>query len=178
MGVYFLTIGLPFLSPYSFGGEASLLIYYYGVLFMFVAAAHYIQVPLHILKPGWKKYGFYGTVGAGVLAVAWNMAAFSPVEGTGIEAISTAGLPSSPLITLLTLGVFALGGGGFFIYLSMKRHGVERGRLLLVALGFIGFTVFGAVQQAYSPELFSESAWGITISLISIFAGVMLKSRT
>ncbi|MDY6778439.1 MAG: hypothetical protein SVU32_07250, partial [Candidatus Nanohaloarchaea archaeon] len=145
-GVFQLIMGLSVLqlhfNPYQLGA-----FYIFGHVFLYLSIAYYSRIPTHIWRPDWEipVFGINLLAGAGITLiniVKWNQ----PVIKHGVI-IWNVPMPVGPLIGLLVVANFIFGGLIFFSKLALDRSGVERYKLLLIALGLTLMSIAGPIHD-------------------------------
>lgn len=139
--------GMPFLIPQALSSVKLGAFFMFGHLFLFAALAYLALVPLHIWRPGLKKYGFWGNILAGGVVTLVNSLYWTKPTIEGGIVLFNVVPPVGPLIGVVDVVTMILLAGALFVRLAWERSGAERSKFLLLALGMLVITVGGPLHD-------------------------------
>lgn len=142
----------------SLGSTQNTGILIFAHMFLYISLAYFSRIATYIYKPEWTDYVFGGVLLAGAGAMHVMIASWAQVV---------------PVIAIPSLLVWI--GLGTVVFLNMARssEGIERKKLILMAVGFLVLAISGPLHGAASNAAQYMIIEALTVlSVLVIFAGV------
>lgn len=177
LGLFFVIMGAPALfHGISFSPEQLGAFYIFGHLFLYSSFAYYSRIPMYIWKPDWemKVFGLNLVAGAIVTAVNivyWNL----PEISSGVTLLNVQD-PVGPMIGVLAILNWVVGGTYLFGKMALSRSGAERKKLIFLSLGLLMISIAGPIHDVSTSVPMILAADILTLlSVALLMLGIYFK---
>lgn len=168
--------GLPALIPKSLTSTQLGSFYIFGHIFLYASFMFLVLVPLHIYRPDFKKYGFWGAALGGAIVTFVNILNWTMPEIQNNIVLFNVGVPVGPMIGILDIITMVLIGAVFFGYTAWNREGRERVKFALLSISLIVITIGGPLHDNATSLAMYAAADVITLTgLILMFMGIYIE---
>lgn len=177
LGVFFGIMGMPAIfHGVTFSPEQLGAFYIFGHIFLYSSFAYYSRIPMYIWKPSWemKVFGLNLVAGAIVTAVNiyyWNL----PEIASGITLYNVQE-PVGPMIGVLAILNWVVGGTYLFGKMALDRSGVERKKLVFLSMGLLLIALAGPIHDVSTSISMVLAADVLTLlGVATLMIGIYFK---
>lgn len=173
MGIFMVLMGLPGILPADFGSVQLGAFYVFGHIFLYSSIAYYSRIPVRILKPGFTDSVFALNLAAGVIItlitiLLWPM----PEIHQGIVMLNVP-MPIGPMIGVMAILNWVLGGFAFFTWRAKENEGKARLKMVFTGFGLLLLAVGGPMHDhAMSVYMLAVADTITLLGVFSLMAGV------
>lgn len=177
MGLFFVIMGLPAAIPGSLTPEQLGAFYIFGHIFLYSGFAYYSRIPLYIWKPEWEMKGFALNLVAGAVITYVNLIYWNTPELADPITILHVQDPVGPMIGILAIANWIIGGTLLFGKMALNETGTERIKLFLLAAGLLMISIAGPLHDLTTSFQMLVAADVFTfLGILLLMAGIYFRT--